>query len=138
MKIISRGFVSAFLTFNLLTAATADEGMWLFTQPPRQQFQARYGFELNDGLRERLQKACVLVGKSGSGAFVSPTGLVLTNHHVGLEWLQELSENGPDLVRDGFYAATPDKEVVCPGMDVRVVWSMEDVTERVHGAIKPD
>src|SRR5215471_16423641 len=116
MKIISHGFVSALFGLALLTTAAADEGMWLFTQPPRQQLQAKHSFELNDALRERLQKASVLVGKTGSGAFVSPTGLVLTNHHVGLEWLQELSENGPDLVRDGFYAATTDKESVCPGL----------------------
>jgi hypothetical protein len=138
MKIISRGFMSALLGLTLLTAAMADEGMWLFTQPPRRPLQDKYGFELSAALGERLQKAAVLVGKSGSGAFVSPTGLVLTNHHVGLEWLQELSENGPDLVRDGFYAATPDKEIVCPGLDLRVVWSVADVTARVHGAIKPD
>jgi hypothetical protein len=131
-------FLSAFLGLVVVSAAWADEGLWLFTHPPRQPLKAQYAFDLTDSLLERLQKASVMVGQCGSGSFVSADGLVLTNQHVGLEWLQQLSENGPDLVRAGFYADQPDKEIRCTGLELRVLWSMEDVSDRVHHVIKPD
>ena len=119
-----------------LSPMRADEGLWLFTHPPRKQLKAQHAFELTDALLERLQKASVMVGRGGSGSFVSADGLVLTNHHVGLEALQELSETGADLVRDGFYAAGRDKELRCAGMELRLLCGMEDVSARVHAAIK--
>jgi hypothetical protein len=121
-----------------LSPASSDEGLWLFTHPPRQQLHEKYTFKLTDALLERLQKASVMVDRVGSGSFVSADGLVLTNHHVGLEWLHDLNEKVPDLVRDGFYADKRDKELRCAGLELRVVWSMQDVSARVHEAVKPD
>ncbi len=65
------------------SAAWSDEGLWLYSHPPRQQVKEKYGFALSDALLERLQKSSVAIGDGGSGAFVSADGLVLTNHHVG-------------------------------------------------------
>jgi hypothetical protein len=126
------GFVAVYST------AGADEGMWLFTHPPRKLLKENYSHDLTDALLERLQKASVMVGGVGSGAFVSADGLIVTNQHVGLDWLQQLSEKGPDIVSDGFYADQRSKELRCTGLEVRAVWSMEDITARVHAAIKPD
>jgi hypothetical protein len=128
---------AAFALLATLSPAWSDEGLWLFTHPPRQQLKERYAFDLTDSFLDRLQKASVMVGRA-SGSFVSPDGLVLTNHHVGFQWLQELSETAPDLVRDGFYADQPEKELQCTGLELRVLLSVQDVTARVHGAIKPD
>jgi hypothetical protein len=119
------------------SAATADEGFWLFTDPPTQQLKARYKFELTDALLERLQKASVMLGSGGSGCFVSADGLVLTNHHTSLQYIQELGEKGDDLVSKGFYAWKRDKERRCVGLELRVLWSAEDVSARVENAIKP-
>jgi hypothetical protein len=140
MTIVRRAvFLLAFL--GVLAAASlvgADEGLWLFTDPPRQALKDKYFFDLTDPLLERLQKSSVLVGQVGSGCFVSADGLILTNHHVGMEWLQELKREGADLVAEGFCADQRDKEIRCSGMELRVLWSTEDVTVRVHDVVKPD
>ena len=131
-------FLLAFLGFLATwSSAMADEGLWLLTDPPRQALKDKYSFDLTDPLLDRLQKASVLVGQVGSGAFVSADGLVLTNHHVGMEWLQELNDKRVDLA-EGYYADQRDKEIRCSGMELRVLWSTEDISARVQDAVKPD
>ena len=69
--------------------AYSDEGMWLFNNPPRELLRKKYNFELTDAWLEHLQKASVRFNDGGSGSFISPHGLTLTNHHVGAESLQK-------------------------------------------------
>ena len=75
--------VLAFLGTCLASVAAADEGMWLFNHPPRKLLKEKYGFEPTDEWLTHLQRSAVRIGAGGSGSFVSPNGLVLTNHHVG-------------------------------------------------------
>ena len=70
----------------------------------------------------------------GSGSFVSPHGLVLTNHHVARGQLQKNSTAEHDYVRDGFYAATPAEEMKSPDLEVNVLVSMENVTRSASPA----
>ncbi len=136
---MTRHAISTFAVFvTLAGSAAADEGMWLFTNPPRQQLKERYGFDLSEALLTRIQRACVDVGNSGSGSFVSADGLVLTNHHVALHWIQQLATSEHDFVKEGYITQTRAQELRLPGLVLRVVWSIEDVTARVQGAIKPD
>jgi hypothetical protein len=118
--------------------AFADEGMWLFNQPPRPLLDKRYGFELPKGWLEHLQKASVRFNVGGSGSFVSGNGLIITNHHVGADALQKLSTQEKNYLRDGFSARTPAEEMKCLDLELNVLDSVEDVTERVNAAIPKD
>jgi hypothetical protein len=127
------------LCFSLLcreVAANADEGMWLYNQPPKQLVRERYGFELTAPWLEHLQKASVRFG-GASAEFVSEDGLVLSNHHVGSGALQRLGTPEHNYIRDGFYARTLAEEKPCPGVELRVLMSIGDVTARVNAAVQP-
>jgi hypothetical protein len=76
--------------------APADEGLWLFNNPPLKTLKERHNFEPPKGWFEHVQKSSVRFNSGGSGSFVSPDGLVMTNHHVGLETLLQLSSKGKD------------------------------------------
>ncbi len=118
-----------------VVTVNGDEGMWLLNDPPRQQLKDKYQFDLTDAWLVRAQKASVRFNNGGSGGFVSADGLIVTNHHIGAEQLQKLSPKDKDYVRDGFYAKTRAEELKCPDLELNVLQSMEDVTERVNAAV---
>jgi hypothetical protein len=112
-------------------ASIADEGMWLFSNPPVDILQERYAFEPRERWLEHLQKSAIRFNAGGSASFVSADGLVLTNHHVGAGILENLSTPERNLIESGYYAKTKDRELVCPDLEANVLWRIEDVTERV-------
>ena len=130
---------AALLTGLVLVAAPtlADEGMWTYHNPPLAQLKAKHGFEPTQEWLDKVRLASVRFMDGGSGSFVSPDGLMITNHHVGLGCIQNVSSAENDFVKTGFYAATREKETACPGYEVNVLTAMEDVTGRVQGAVKP-
>ena len=95
-------------------AAWADEGMWLFNQPPRKLLQERYGFVPTDAWMAHLQQSAVRFNNGGSGSFVSADGLVMTNHHIGEEALQNLSTKGHNLLRRATTPARPPRNSSAP------------------------
>ena len=113
----------------------ADEGMWLFSEPPREQLKAKYNFDATDAWLDHLMKSSVRFNSGGSGSFVSADGLVITNHHVGADDLQKLSSAEHNYLRDGFHAATPEQELKCVDLELNVLQSIEDVTQRVNAAV---
>ena len=115
----------------------ADEGMWLFNQPPRKQLREKYGFDPTDAWLEHLQKSAVRFNSGGSGSFVSAGGLVMTNHHVGADSLYKLSTAEKDLLKSGFHARTHAEEMKCVDLELNVLVNIEDVTDRVNAAVKP-
>jgi hypothetical protein len=116
----------------------ADEGMWLFNAVPAERLQEQYQFTASPAWLEHLQKSSVRFNNGGSGSFVSPDGLVLTNHHVGVETLQKLSDASHNYARDGFYAGTRNEERRCLDLELTVLISIEDVTARVNAAVQPE
>jgi hypothetical protein len=121
-----------------LSPARADEGMWLFNAPPREALQAKYGFDVTDAWLDHLMKSSVRFNNGGSGSFVSADGLVITNHHVGVDALQKLSTREGNLLRDGFQARRREEELRCVDLELNVLQSIEDVTDRVNAAVPKD
>jgi hypothetical protein len=118
----------------LLPALHADDGIWLFNEIPRDLIQKKYNFTITDDFLRKLQISSVRFNNGGSGSFVSPDGLVFTNHHVGSDCIQKLSTQQADYMKNGFHALTRDKEAKCPDLELNVLLRIENVTERVKAA----
>jgi len=112
----------------------ADEGLWLFNAIPESQLASKYRFKPSREFLDHLRLSSVRFG-GGSGSFVSPNGLIFTNHHVASRCIQNVSSKEHNYMRDGFYADSPEKELKCPGLEVQVLLEIEDVTGRVNGAL---
>src|SRR6187402_2112172 len=98
--------MKAYLLASLLCIAAisnhADEGMWLYNQPPRQLLRERHQFDATEAWLDHLQKSSVRFNSGGSGSFVSEDGLLISNHHVGADALQKVSTKETNYLHDGF------------------------------------
>ena len=125
--------------FTLQTAGFArmDEGMWPFNNIPRAEIKKKYGFEVTDEWLKKVQLASVRFNNGGSGSFVSPNGLVLTNYHIVEDIVNEVSTPEKDLAKEGFVARSSAQEIKAPSLELNVLMSLEDVTKRVNDVVKP-
>jgi hypothetical protein len=96
-------------------SARADEGMWLFNNPPKKLLKEKHGFEPTDAWLDHLR---------------------MTNHHVGADTLQKIGTAERDLIKTGFFAKTPDQEIKATDLELNVLMSIEDVTQRVTDAVQ--
>jgi len=134
--IFGRFFLALLIISGGLSSAVADEGMWLFNTPLPKILIHKYGFKPAPEWLDHLQKSSVRFNSGGSGSFVSADGLVITNHHVGLDTLQKISSEKKNYVRDGFQARSRAEEPKATDLELNVLMSIEDVTERVKAAIQ--
>lgn len=123
-----------FLLFLTASLLFADEGLWLFNSVPEARLAKQFGFQPSKEWLEHVRLASVRIG-GGSGSFVSPGGLILTNHHVASRCIQNVSSKEHNYMRDGFYAASLGDELKCPGLEVQVLLDIQDVTARVNAAV---
>ena len=115
--------------------ALADEGMWTYHDFPQALVKKEYGADITANWLDRVRTATVrLAGCTAS--FVSPEGLILTNHHCAATCLDENSTSEKNLSRDGFLARTRDKEVRCSTQVADVLMAMENITEKVEAATR--
>src|SRR4029078_12347323 len=134
---ILRHSLYALITISAaLSSVYADEGMWLFNNPPLKQLKKKYQFEPTPQGLEHLQKSSVRFNSGGSGSFVSATGLCITNHHVGADALQKASSEQHNYLKEGFYAKTNAEEIKCADLELNVLISIEDVTAQINAAVK--
>ncbi len=111
--------------------------MWLFEEPPTDRIRRSLSVELNDDWLQHVQRAALRFDTGGSGAFVGPSGLAITNHHVVRGGIVRLSTPQLDYQQRGFLALAPEEELRIPGLAVRSLVSVEDVTARVNAGIDP-
>src|SRR5689334_22066358 len=106
------------LIFIFSTMVSAVEGMWLYNEAPKDKIKAKYGFELTQEWLDHVRLSSVRFNNGGSGSFVSADGLTFTNHHVGAACVQQLSTEGHDYIKTGFYAKTQAEEAKCPALEL--------------------
>src|SRR6185369_13093080 len=116
--------------------ARMDEGMWPFNNIPRDEIKKKYGFDVTDEWLQKVQLASVRFNNGGSGSFVSPNGLVLTNYHIVEDIVGEVSTPEKDYAKEGFVAKTRADEIKAPSLELNQLISIEDVTARVNEAVK--
>jgi Peptidase S46 len=135
-RLFSALLLALFSLQTLHITALADEGMWTFNNVPRAEIKKKYGFEVTDEWLNKVRLASVRFNNGGSGSFVSPNGLVLTNYHIVEDIVGEVSTPQKDLAKEGFVARTRAEEIKAPSLELNVLMSIEDVTSRVTGAVK--
>jgi hypothetical protein len=138
MRTLFKQLMIVFIFMSVSISANADEGMWLYNDTPYQLLKDRYGFEPTSAWLEHVQKSSVRFNSGGSGSFVSEDGLIISNHHVGADALQKFSDAEHNYYRDGFYVRSRKQEKQCVDLELNVLMSIEDVTDRVNAAVKPD
>lgn len=116
-------------------AFLADDGMWTFDNLPLKQWKERYGFEPSQAWIDKVRLASPKVNNASAG-FVSPYGLIATNHHVAAGYIERLSSKERDLLKTGFYAKTQAEELKIPDASASVLFSYDNVTDRVLNAAK--
>ena len=122
----------------------ADEGMWLpLLLQQNQEDMQRSGLRLTAEdiysiNQSSLKDAIVQFGGGCTGEVVSPQGLLLTNHHCGFDYIQSHSSVKHDYLTLGFWAQSMQEELPCPGLEVRFLKEMRDVTEAVLDGLSDD
>ncbi len=128
-----RGFL---LLLGCLAAlpAVADEGMWTFDNFPSSVVKRNYGAVITPAWLDHVRLSTIRLTNC-TASFVSPEGLILTNHHCVESCLAELSSKESSLVQSGFAAPNRSAELRCPAQLADVLIGSENVTDTVSAAI---
>ena len=113
----------------------ADEGMWTFDNFPSKTVAAKYGFVPSQDWLNHVRLASLRIAGGCSASFISPEGLVMTNHHCVVECVEQISTPKDNFVDDGFIAKTDAEERKCPAFELDQLVEIRDVTKDVQGAI---
>jgi hypothetical protein len=130
------GLFIAFLIINTNIAqkksSPYDFGkMWTFENPPKEWLKSTYGKEFNDEWFDHVRKSSLRFASWCSASFISPNGLIMTNHHCSRDVVQPLQKDGEHFDKDGFYAARAEDERKAEGLFVEQMIKAEDITKLV-------
>jgi Peptidase S46 len=131
---LSAAPLAVLLVVLTLAPASADEGMWTLDAFPAARVEKTYGFAPDQAWLDHVRLSSVRLARGCSASFVSPLGLVQTNHHCARDCIAQLSTRTDDLVEAGFYAKTAHDERKCPDVEVNQLTAISDVTARVNAA----
>ena len=138
-------FLSALLMAVLITPqAVADEGMWLLQLMRRQNLEdqmRKQGLaistdEIYNPDAPSLKDAIGIFGGGCTGEVISPNGLVITNHHCGFSFIQQLSTVEHNYLHNGFWSQSYEEELPCEKLAFTFVVSIKDVTEEIDNRVK--
>ena len=136
---LKRGTLLASLLLVCLALFTqsmqADEGMWTFDNFPSKTVGEKYGFTPSQAWLDHVRLASLRIAGGCSASFISPEGLVMTNHHCVVECVEQISTPKDNFVDDGFVAKTDAEERKCPAFELDQLVEIRDVTREVQGAI---
>ncbi|HEX7113498.1 MAG TPA: S46 family peptidase [Steroidobacter sp.] len=134
MQRLSTPIFAFALALAFLRPALADEGMWTFDNFPSATVEKKYGVKIDRRWLSRLQRSITRHESGCTGSFVSPDGLVLTNHHCVMDCLAELSTAEDNFVEKGFNARERSAERQCPTEIISVLVETEEITAKVNAA----
>lgn len=113
----------------------AEEGMWTFDNFPSQTVGEKYGFTPSQAWLDHVRLSSLRIAGGCSASFVSPQGLVMTNHHCAVECLEQLSSKEHNLAENGFSASSLAEEKKCPDFELDQLVEIRDVTKDVQAAV---
>ena len=108
--------------------------MWTFHNPPLAYLEEEYGFAPDQQWFATVQLASLRFGRGCSASFVSPKGLIMTNHHCARGNIADV-QGQDDWVRDGFVAGALEEEVRLPGLTVQQLVKTTDITAEIGAGI---
>jgi hypothetical protein len=118
------------------TVGRFDQGrLWTFENPPLDYFEKAYGFRPDAGWLRQARLGALRFADYCSASFVSPRGLILTNHHCARESMADVSQEDESLIRDGFYAEARADERRVEDLYVEQVVEVRDVTDSLRALV---
>ncbi|HEX5625700.1 MAG TPA: S46 family peptidase [Saprospiraceae bacterium] len=105
--------------------------MWTFENPPKEWFKEAYNFTPDDSWYDDVRKSSLRFASWCSASFVSPNGLIMTNHHCSRDVITPLQKEGENFEKNGFYAATLSEERKAEGLFVEQMIIAEDISKRI-------
>ncbi|MBO7167568.1 MAG: S46 family peptidase, partial [Bacteroidaceae bacterium] len=135
-KILSTLLMAVLITPQLM----ADEGMWLLQLMRQQNLEdqmRKQGLEISvdeiyNPEAPSIKDAIGIFGGGCTGEVVSPNGLVVTNHHCGFSFIQQLSTVEHNYLHNGFWSQSYEEELPCNGLAFTFVVKITDVTDEVN------
>jgi hypothetical protein len=118
----------------LTQSMQADEGMWTFDNFPSKTVAAKYGFTPSQAWLDHVRASSLRIAGGCSASFISPQGLVMTNHHCVVDCVEELSTPQQNLVENGFTTKAVSEERKCPAFELDQLVEIRDVTGEIQGA----
>src|SRR5580700_8747601 len=113
----------------------AEEGMWTFDNFPSKTVAAKYGLTPSQSWLDHVRASSLRIAGGCSASFISPRGLVMTNHHCVVDCVEQLSTPKQDLVESGFAARTLAEERKCLAFELDQLMEIRDVTGEVQAVM---
>ena len=122
---------------DTVTPKQFDYGkMWTFDNPPLEYFAQTYQFNPDQEWMKKVRLSSLRLSSGCSASFISPEGLIMTNHHCTRSAAVLNAREGEDVVNDGFLASDKESERKLEGFFADQLVNIEDITDKVKALQK--